>query len=114
MTDNRFSSRSLCLLTLVFLIILLLFLIIGNRVCRKVRQFIWSNYPASVDMLSIAGRLQAFSLGESFAEHYGSALLNLNHLYEIEYAGILSVNRLTQINIELKRLHDGLHWDFGV
>lgn len=114
MTNNRFSSRSLCLLTLVFLTILLLSLIIGNRVCRKVSPFIWSNYPASVDMLSMTGRLQAFSLGESFSEHYGSALLNQSHVYEIEYAGTLSINHLTQINIELRRLHDGFHPDFGV
>ena len=61
----------------------------------------------------MTGRLQAFNLGESFAEHYGFTLLNQSHVYEIEYAGTSSTKRLTQINIELKRLHDGLYRDFG-
>ena len=61
----------------------------------------------------MTGRLQAFSLGESFAEHYGFALLNQSHMYEIEYGGTSTMARLMQINIELKRLHVGSHWGFG-
>lgn len=38
-------------------------------------------------MLAMTGRLQAFNLGESFAEHYGFTLLNQSHVYKIEYAG---------------------------
>ncbi len=61
----------------------------------------------------MTGRLQAFSLGESFAEYYGFTLLNQSHVYEIEYGGTSTMERLTQINIELKRLHVGLYWAFG-
>jgi hypothetical protein len=42
---------------------------------------------ASVDLLSMTGRTQAFSLGESFAEHYAFTLLNTSHKYNIEYGG---------------------------
>jgi len=35
----------------------------------------------------MAGRTQAFSLGESFAEHYSFDLLDKKKVYTIEYAG---------------------------
>jgi len=36
----------------------------------------------------MTGRVQAHSLGESFAEQYGFSLMNESHIYEIEYGGI--------------------------
>jgi hypothetical protein len=36
----------------------------------------------------MTGRVQAHSLGESFAEQYGFNLMNDSHIYEIEYGGI--------------------------
>lgn len=41
----------------------------------------------SVDLLSSTGRAQAFSLGETFYDHYGFSLLNKTHVYKIEYGG---------------------------
>ena len=35
----------------------------------------------------MTGRMQAFSLGESFAENYAFTLLNGSHRYKIEYGG---------------------------
>ena len=49
----------------------------------------WKPYlhKVSVDLLSMTGRNQAFSLGESFAEHYGLTLMDPSKVYTVEYAG---------------------------
>src|SRR5271170_3411185 len=48
----------------------------------------WKPYlhNVSVDLLSMTGRTQAFSLGESFAEHYGLTLMDPEKVYTVEYA----------------------------
>jgi hypothetical protein len=49
----------------------------------------WKPYlhNVSVDLLAMTGRTQAFSLGESFAEHYGLTLMDPKKVYTVEYAG---------------------------
>jgi len=64
-------------------------------------------------MLSLTGRTQAFSLGESFAEHYGFTLLDNKGNYTVEFAGILSLAKVDKVNIESRRRRVGLRWVSG-
>jgi hypothetical protein len=53
----------------------------------NILPFLVSDNLDSVDLLSMTGRVQAYDLGESFAERYGFNLMNNSHVYEIEYGG---------------------------
>jgi len=86
----------------------------GNRSCIMVRyELEWPLTVVSVDMLSLTGRTQAFSLGESFAEHYGFTLLDNKGNYTVEFAGILSLAIVDKVNIESRRRRVGLRWVSG-
>ena len=57
----------------------------------------------------MTGRLQAFSLGESFAEYYGFTLLNQSNVYEIEYGGT-STNYNGTSDADQYRVEETARW----
>jgi len=65
-------------------------------------------HKVSVDSLSMTGRTQAFSLGESFAEHYGFDLIDKKKVYTIEYAGRLLM--IAGLTVDQDRVEETARW----